>query len=359
MPAAEKISATLSRQQLADLKKMKDIENIEELINSYIDNELDERKSNEIKRLINNDSQARQMFESASRYKNLVGSLRSSAAPEGFCESVKRNLEREMLLADTGIYQHKKGRSRLVLRHFLTAAAMLALLAMLSYVILDIFVPQSARQKFADNVFHRKAKPQVVYDDGAPTVAAAQDKLVEVPKGPAVPLIARLTLITENPIEADWLVGKALMNTSLFEKTSAVDRKTNSVKYVLSCDRKALVGLVEELSFIWPKCSDAILEVGTQQQGKFVTVNNVSAHQTLDICKAGTYNQRLRMAADIAAINKAADTDILKNYFANKNAESEFIVPDKPVLTSSESLRQTQPQGTSEPASFTITVLAN
>jgi hypothetical protein len=336
---------------------MKDIENIEELINSYIDNELDERKSNEIKRLINNDPEARQMFESVSRYKNLVGSLRSSAAPEGFCEGVKRDLEREMLLADTEIYQHKKGRSRLVLRHFLTAAAMIALLAMLSYVILDIFVPQSTRQKFAQNVFHRKPKPQVIYDNGAPAVAAAQDKAIEVPKGPAVPLIARLTLVTENPIEADWLVGKALMNTSLFEKTSAVDRKTNSVKYVLSCDRKSLVGLVQELSFIWPKCSDAILEVGTQQQGKFVTIDNISAHQALDICKADSYNQRLRMAADISAINKAADTDILKNYFANKNAESELVTADKPALTSTEKVAQQQTNISTDPANLTIIVI--
>ena len=124
---------------------MKDIENTEELLNSYIDNELDERKGNEVQRLIDNDAEVRRLFETINRHKTLVGSLRSATAPEGFSESVTRNLEREMLLADTEIYQHKKGKRRLVLRQLLTAAAMIALLAMLSYVVMDIFVPKAAR----------------------------------------------------------------------------------------------------------------------------------------------------------------------------------------------------------------------
>jgi hypothetical protein len=50
---------------------MKDIENIEELLNCFIDNELDERKSNEVKRLIDNDAKVREMYESLNRYKSL------------------------------------------------------------------------------------------------------------------------------------------------------------------------------------------------------------------------------------------------------------------------------------------------
>ncbi|HBG26997.1 MAG: hypothetical protein A2Y10_20220 [Planctomycetes bacterium GWF2_41_51] len=336
---------------------MKDIEQLEELLNSYIDGELDERKSNEVKRLIDNDKNARLAFESLHRCRKLLGSLRPSAAPEGFCESVTRDLERNILLADTEVYQHsKKGKRRLIYRHFITAAAMIALVAALSYVVLDIFVPKSARQKFADNVLNRKPKPQVLFEQPF-AQAPEQDIVVAAPKGPSVPLVAKLTLITDSPVEADWLIGKALMNTALFDKTSAVDRKTGSVKYVLSCDRNSIVSLIGELNFIWPKCSDATLQIGTEQQGKFITINNVSARQTLDICKADNYNHRLRMASDIAMINQIAVTDVLQNYLAKQNADSDFIVPNKPVLTSSEKIEKPLSDNVSEPANFTITII--
>ena len=84
---------------------MKDMELIEELLNSYIDGELDERKNNEVKRLIDNDKQIRRLFDSLSRYKKLMGAVASDKAPEGFCESVTKHLERHILLADTGEYR--------------------------------------------------------------------------------------------------------------------------------------------------------------------------------------------------------------------------------------------------------------
>lgn len=344
---------------------MKDTENTEELLNSYIDNELDERKANEIKRLIDNDPEVRRLYEKINRHKSLVSALRSSAAPEGFSESVARSLEREMLLADTGIYQHKKGRRRLVFRHFLTTAAMLALLAALSYVVLDVFVPKSTRQQFADNVFRRKSKPQIVSADIPNIAKPTADKPVEMPQGPSVPLVAKLTLVTENPIELDWLIGKALMNTSLFEKTSSVERKTDFVKYSLSCRRSALTGLLSELTSVWPKCSDVIMEVGTAQPGQFVTVNNISARQTMEICKADSYNLRMRIANDLAVVNQTSDTDILKGYFARQNSGSELLTADKPALTSTE--KTEQPDETSpaaqmpipaDPANLTIIVLS-
>ncbi|MEN6386531.1 MAG: hypothetical protein ABFD79_15240 [Phycisphaerales bacterium] len=334
---------------------MKDIENIEELLNCFIDNELDERKSNEVKRLIDNDAKVREMYESLSRYKKLICSLRPAGVPEGFAQSVTLNLEREMLLADTGIYYQKKGKRRFVMRQFITAAAMIVLLAMLSFVIFDVFVPKSSRQRFANNYLHRKS--QVVIENPTAKLEPVEDKIVELPKGPAVPLVVRLTLITESPIETDWLIGKALTSTSLFDKTSAVDRKSASVKYSLSCDRKALLGLMEELTFVWPKCEKAIMEVGTEQSGKFVTVNNITAGQMLEICKASTFTQRMRIAGDVSVINEAADTDVLRNYFARQNADSELIIADKPALTSTEKIAEPQNEISTDPANLTIMVI--
>ena len=49
---------------------MKDTEHIEELLNSYIDGELDERKINEVKRLLDNNKEAAAIYDSLKRYKN-------------------------------------------------------------------------------------------------------------------------------------------------------------------------------------------------------------------------------------------------------------------------------------------------
>lgn len=338
---------------------MKDIELIEEQLNSYIDGELDERKSNEVRRLIDNDQQVRQLFESLNRYKQLMNSIRSATAPEGFSESIARHLERHILLADPEVYHHKTGRRHLVLRRVLTAAAIFVLLAVLSMVVLDVFIPKASRDIFVSKVLNRKQKPQVLYEKPiAQTPQLVQDQPVIVEKGPAVPMVAKLTLATDSPVETDWLIGKALMNTGLFDKTVAVDRKANSVKYVLNCGRDSLVNFVGELAFVWPKCNDAALEIGTEQSGKYISVNNITARQTLDICKAATYNQRIRMANDIAVINNVAAEDVLNRYFAGRNTDLNLLIPDKPVLTSAEKTQPIKPD-VSESASLTIIVTGN
>jgi len=338
---------------------MKDMELVEELLNSYIDGELDERKSNEVKRLIDNDPKARRLFNSLNRYKKLMGSMLPAAAPEGFSESVSRRLERQALLADTGVYHHKAGLRHLILRRFVTAAAVIVLMAVLSIIVFDIFVPKSSRDKLVSSALGRKQKPQVLYEKPFPDAKTAQDEAVPVPlpKTATVPMVAKLTLFTDSPVETDWLIGKALMNTGLFDKTTAVDRKTDSVRYVLNCSRDSLVNLAQELSFIWPKCTDTTLEIGTEQTGKYITVKNITAQQTLEICKADNYNQRIRMANDMAMINNVMAPDILQKYFAQQNADSDLLVPEKPVLTSTEKTEQPKSDSTSGNVNLTITVI--
>jgi hypothetical protein len=100
------------------------------------------------------------------------------------------------------------------------------------------------------------------------------------------------------------------------------------------------------------------MEIGTEQPGKFVTVDNITARQTLDICKANNFTQRMRIAGDISIINQASDTEVLRNYFAHQNAGSDLIVADKPVLTSSEKTEPNQSGITADPANLTITVIS-
>jgi hypothetical protein len=338
---------------------MKDIEYIEELLNGYIDGELDERKSNEVRRLIDHDAEVRQFFDSLNRYKKLMGSVPPAAAPEGFAEGVAKRLERQILLADTGVYHHHAGRRHLIIRRFMTAAAIVVLGAVLSLIVFDIFVPKTSRDKLVDSALGRKQKPQVLYEKPFADAQPAEDKpiVVQPVKTSSVPMVAKLTLITDSPVETDWLIGKALMNTGLFDKTVAVDRKTGSVRYVLNCGERSLVNLMGELRFIWPKCSDAKLEIGTEQAGKYVAVNNITAQQVLEICKADSYGQRIRMANDMAIINNATATDVVKKYLVQEDINYDLLIPDKPVLTSAEKAEPAKSESPADQASLTIMVI--
>ncbi|PKL48228.1 MAG: hypothetical protein CVV39_04690 [Planctomycetes bacterium HGW-Planctomycetes-1] len=338
---------------------MKDIEYIEELLNSYIDGELDERKSNEVRRLIENDAEVRQFYDSLTRYKKLVGSVPPVSAPEGFAEGVAKRLERQILLADTGVYHHHAGRRHLILRRLMTAAAIIVLGAVLSLIVFDIFVPKTSRDKLVDSALGRKQKPQVFYEKPFADAPPAEDKPIAIKpaKVSPFPMVAKLTLTTDRPVETDWLIGKALTNTGLFDKTVAVDRKTGSVKYVLNCGEESLVSLINELSFIWPKCSDAKLEVGTEQAGKYVAVNNITAQQTLEICKADSYSQRIRMANDLAIINDSMAEDVVKKYLVQEDINYDLLIPDKPVLTSAEKTEPAKAESTAGRANFTIIVI--
>lgn len=320
---------------------MKDMEQIEEMLNSYIDGELDERKSNEIKRLIDHDKEVFGLYDSLKRYKDLMNSVSQTPCPDGLCDSINKQLEREILLADTSSYSHSAGRRHLIVRRLMTAAAVIALAAVLSFVILDIFIPKSSRDKFFANTMRKKSFKEVLYEKPFPDESASQVAQQDIPimpiKGNDVPLVAVLTLETKNPIEVDWLVAKAMTTTGIFNQTTAIDRQPGSVKYVINCSDESAANLLAELSFVWPQCRSTKLDIGTEQTGKYITINNVSAQQALEICKAEAYPVRIRIAGDIAVINRAAAENIEKFYAIN-TIDYERLYAQKPALTSAENL---------------------
>jgi hypothetical protein len=322
---------------------MKDMEQIEELLNEYIDGELDERKSNEVKRLIDHDKEIFDLYDSLKRYKDIMDSVSQAPCPDGLGDSINKQLEREILLADTSGYSHSAGRRHLIIKRFMTAAAVIVLFAILSFVILDIFIPKSSRDKFFANTMRKKTFKEALYEKPFPdeSVSSAPAPKQDIPitpvKGNDVPLVAVLTLETQNPIEVDWLVAKALTTTGIFNQTTAIDRQPGSVRYVINCSNESVVNLLTELSFVWPQCRNAKLDLGTEQVGKYITVNNISVKQALDICKADAYSARLRTAGDAVIINRAADENIEKLY-AIDGIDYEQLYTQKPVLASAEKL---------------------
>jgi hypothetical protein len=337
---------------------MKDMEQIEEMLNSYIDGELDERGSTEVKRLINNDKEVFGLYDSLKRYKSLMDAVSRTPCPEGLHENITRQLERQILLADADSYSHKAGRRHLLVRQLMTAAAIVVLGGILSLVIMDIFVPKSSRDKLFSNAAEKKGIKQVLYEKPFPDEAPPENKKIVQKKSYELPLVAVLTLQTAKPIEVDWLVAKALNTTGLFNQTSAIDRQNGSVKYVLKCGKNSLINLMGELSFVWPQCQTARLALGAEQTGQYITVDNITAQQMMDICKADDSSVRLRMANDLAVINRAAAENAEKLYLAD-NLDYEKLLARKPALASMEKIPDAnQPIDNSPTSTITIIVVS-
>ena len=338
---------------------MKDMEQIEELLNSYLDGELDERKSNEIKRLIDNDKEIQSLYDSLKRYKSLMQTVSRVPVPEGLCENITAQLERHILLADTDIYSHKAGRRHLMARRLMTAAAVIVLAAVLSVIVFDIFVPKSSREQLMTNVLRKRAAKQVLYERPFDETKQEEDKQIVPETAVDAPLVAILTLETKSLIEVDWLVAKALTTTNLFNQTAAIDRQPGSVRYVLNCNKYSLVGLMQELSFIWPQCTNAKMDIGTEQVGKYITISNISTQQLLEICKTENFGQRLRMANDLAVINKVTSSAAINRLYAAADTDYDLLKPQKPALTSVEKTQTaSQPLDNTKNATLTIIVIS-
>ena len=337
---------------------MKDMEQIEEMLNCYIDGELDERKSNEVKRLIDNDKEIYGLYDYLKRHKNIMDAVSQIPAPEGLCDNITAQLEREILLADSGTYSHRAGRRHLMVRRLMTAAAVFALAAVLSIVVFDIFMPKSSREQFLANTFRKKPIKQVLYEKPfAEVKQPEEDKKIVTEKSRDIPLVAILTLKTNSPIEVDWFVAKALTTTNLFGRTTAIDRKAGSVRYALNCDSQSLAGLIQELSFVWPQCTETKIDVGTEQAGKYITVNNITAEQTMEICQAENFEQRIRIAGDLGIINKFTSPAVLDRLYASTSVDYDLLASQKPALTSTEKTQIVNQPADTSLKNATITII--
>ncbi len=118
---------------------MKENLNIDELLNSFIDDELSPRHRTEVQRLIAHDAEVTERLAELERCKMLVGSLPRAEAPPEMVEDIKAALERRTLLGQRPEHiESQRGLMQLFVRKVTSAAAMIGLVAVLVAVIYSI-----------------------------------------------------------------------------------------------------------------------------------------------------------------------------------------------------------------------------
>jgi len=296
---------------------------IDELLNSFTDGELTTRQQTEVHRLAAHDPQVRQRLKSLQKCKLLLGSLPCAQAPSTMAEDVVAALERKTLLGRLpSPMEQKIGARHLFIRKVLSVAAIIVLVAVLSAVVYVIVTPRRTPQP-PNTITARTTPPAVEPIESAPTVVAAG-------------FTGRLELKTSSFIEVDASINRAVADNDLLNCIS-LSREPDRSEYVLACTPKGLDELLSDLEAIWHNLDSATLSVQTEEFGRPVVVDAVTAPQVLEIASQNTAEKSVEVAKDLAVLNNLAEVLPGKEVLAAASAKtSDFAVTSripKPVLT--------------------------
>ena len=334
-------------------------EYIEELLSNYIDDELTERERNEAKRLIAHDADIKYKFEQLRKIKVLLNLAPRSDVPDHILENIKTQIERQVLLGEHPQQKHvRTGRKYLVLRRALTAAAMLALVAALAWVIMDIMVPGSKLTNPVSLNQKTKADRKVLYEKPVFTDSSATKSIASASNKRMPPFYARLELATTKAATVDAFISKMILNSDMFDLITSVDRQPGNIRYSINCDRKDVNKLLAQMAPAWQQCENVQLSIAGETINSFVTINNVAMVQAMDVFSIDQPQKRGEVVKQMAHLNQMTGLSEYQKVFTNDNSAVENLLrPSKPVLTEAANpiASSVKPEIT-EPTNLTIIV---
>ena len=298
-------------------------ERIDELLNSYIDDELTAEHKAEVERLIHQDAKIAQRLRQLQKCQILVGSMPYADAPASVLEGVKASLaDRSLLSEEQPAYEQQAGKKYVLVRKVLAAAAMIGLAAVMSVVIRKIVIPQNA-------------------PEGPIT---AKDRTAESIR-PTVRVVAasgfsgRLELKTKSLNAVDAFIKGAIDDNGLSASINPERQQSRRI-YSLSCTREDLNSLLADLDNIWPELDSATLFVNTGIFGVQTVVDAVTTKQIAEIAGQDIPERRIELAKDFAVLNNIAenlpDREIRVAIEAGDPSLTQQWRISKPVLTSNQ-----------------------
>lgn len=282
-------------------------ERIDELLNSYIDDELTTEQQAEVESLIDHDAKIAQRLRQLQKCRILVGSMPYAEAPASVLEGVKASLAgRSLPIEKQPAYEKQAGKKHILVRKVLAAAAMIALAAVLSAVI-HRFVPL-------------KTTPE---EPVARMVAASE-------------FSGRLELKTSALNAVDAFIKSAIDDNGLSASISPERRQARRI-YSLSCSREGLNLLLADLDDIWSELDSATLFVNTEIFGIQTVVDAVTIEQIAEIAGQESSERRIELAKDFGVLNNMAehlpDKEIRAAIEAGDSSLTQQWRILKPVLT--------------------------
>ena len=271
--------------QNPDMNMNNSDEHIDELLNSYIDNELTIEQQAEVERLIDQDADIAQRLRQLQKCQILVGSMPYAEAPASVLDGVKASLAGRLQAGDTRpAYKEQAEKKYVLVRKVLVAAAVIGLAAVLSAVIHRILPVRNAPEA-PIAVEASKPSARMVADSG---------------------FSGRLELKTGSLTAVDAFIKSAIDDNGL-SATISPERQQSRRIYSLSCTREGLNSLLADLDDIWSELDSARLFVNTEDFGVQTIVDAVTTKQIAEIVGQDSYERRIELAKDFSVLNNIAE----------------------------------------------------
>jgi len=286
-------------------------ERIDELLNSYIDDELTAERQAEVERLIDQDAKIAQRLRQLQKCRILIGSMPYAEAPASVLEGIKAKLAGGSLPGKKQPdYEEQAGKKYMLLRKVLAAAAMVTLAAVLSVVI------------------HRFVAPKTAPDKPAARIVAASG------------FSGRLELKTSSLNAVDAFIKSAIDdNNDLSASINSEGRQSRRI-YSLDCTSEGLSSLLADLDNIWSELDSATLFVNTENFITQAVVDAVTTKQIAEIAGQDSSERRIKLAKDFAVLNNIAENLPDKEIRVAIEAGDKSLTQQwrilKPVLTSNQ-----------------------
>ena len=295
-------------------------ERIDELLNSYIDDELTVERQAEVERLIDQDAKIAQRLRQLQKCQILIGSMPYAEAPASVLEGVRATLAGSSLPSEEQpAYEQHAGKKYVLLRKVVAAAAMIGLAAVLSAVI------------------HRIVPPR-----NTPEGPIAVENRTAKSTRPAAALSGfsgRLELKTNSLNAVDAFIKSAIDDNGLSASINPERRQSRRI-FSLDCTREGLHALLDDLDNIWSEFDSATLFVNTETFGTQTVVDAVTTKQIAEIAGQESSERRIELAKDFAVLNTMAENLPDKEIRVAIEAGDSILTQQwrilKPVLTSSQ-----------------------
>ena len=323
---------------------MKEIPNMDEKLNSFIDGELPARQQTEVQRLVHHEEKIAQRLQQLQKCRILLSSLPIAEAPPQILENVKASFARKPQLVEQPlVFDERAGTRHLLGRRLFAAAAMLGLVGILTAVVYTIVAPETVTQRPVA-VERREPPPTVDVVKPGPTIVAA-------------PFSGRLELRTSYLPAVVAFINRAIEDNIPSDEWIASDQSNTKEPHALVCSMESFNLLLAELGNIWGKLDSATLLVDTEVFGEQVVVDAVTAEQISGILNQDDSKRRMEVAKDFAVLNNMAERlpgrEILT---AIDDTTVGLITPPKPRLTSNQKTVKKSSTRTEENQNIHLTI---
>lgn len=285
-----------------------------EMLNAYMDGELEASQSVEFKQLLENSPDLRGRLCCLKNARNLVHHLPHEDAPVELSQQVRSMLERKALFGE-GLAESQATRrvSTILFQKIRAFAAVLALGAVLSLLVYSIVAP---------------------VDPGSESPVADEKFAPVMPiQGP---MRGKLELVCAAMPSVDSFLMRSVQFNDL---SSCVEREglVGQSLYYVSCSREEAKQLLSALNSVWHQFDETAFFVNTGELGEMIRISGASVRQVASLINEQDVRKRIQHAKLESVRNSmrtATDSGSVMASLEDKMTLS--AMPPRPMLTSGE-----------------------